>query len=79
MDEDSTEVFRRKTVTAIGRCADYLRDHADELADSFAEGCKSWSITFSAGIDGYFPWVEVHTSAEHVDAIEAYETESKTF
>lgn len=74
MNEEK-EMFQRQTITALNRCADYLRDNAEDIAKRFSDeshGCKEWSIEFHAGEDGMFPWVEVRESVKTVGIIEAY-------
>ena len=61
--------FKDKTKAAIEACGKYLLDNADELASEFAGGCKEWSITFSAGGDGMFPFVNILTDCSHVGSI----------
>jgi hypothetical protein len=72
---EAKEMFQQQTITALDRCADYLRDNAEDIAKRFSDeshGCKEWSIEFHAGEDGMFPWVEVRESVKTVGIIEAY-------
>jgi hypothetical protein len=62
--------FREDTAETIEACAEWLTDHADELADEFASGCLGWSITFRAGGDGMFPNVSVTTENSRIRVIE---------
>lgn len=72
-NEKAMEKFRSDTSEAMRKCAVYLIEHADELAEQFAGGCTGWSIEFRAGDEmGAMPWVEVHTSCDKVDVIGAY-------
>ena len=76
---EAKEMFQKQTVTALNRCADYLRDNAEDIAKRFSDeshGCKEWSIEFRAGEDGYFPWVEIRESVKTVGIIEAYCSEN---
>ncbi len=76
---EAKETFQRQTITALNRCADYLRDNAEDLARRFSDethGCKEWSIGFRAGEDGIFPWIEVHETVRTAGIINAYCSEN---
>lgn len=62
--------FRDNTKEALLKCAKWIEDNADELADWASPGCKEWSIEFRAGDDGMFPWVEVYRSCRQVDVVD---------
>ena len=52
---EAKETFQRQTITALNRCADYLRDNAEDIAKRFSDeshGCKEWSIEFNEVEDG---------------------------
>ena len=65
------EEFKKQTSDTIRSCARYLDEHADELAERFCGGAKSWAIELRAGDDGMFPWVEVHVK-DHTAAVMPY-------
>ena len=51
--EERTMKFRQETERSILKCADWLRENADDLAYRFAGGCQGWSIEFrSDATDG---------------------------
>jgi hypothetical protein len=66
------EEFKKQTSDTIKSCARYLDEHADEFAELFCGGAKSWAIELRAGDDGMFPWVEIHTSSHNVAAVVPY-------
>ena len=68
-----------QTAKAIGKCAEYLVEHQEELAEQFcAMPSLGWSIEFRAGEgDGSFPWVEVHASQQNIDVIHAYSSQDE--
>lgn len=73
--------FVAQTSDALDRCAAYIIEHKEELVDEFAGGaggCTSWSMTFTAGSDGIFPWVEVRTNCERADVIGAYRSADRS-
>lgn len=63
------EEFKKQTSDTIKSCARYLDEHADEFAELFCGGAKSWAIELRAGDDGMFPWVEVITHSVKGSAI----------
>lgn len=64
--------YREQTRTAILRCAKWLYDNEDVLADEFVNdglGCTSWSLTFSYDPQRY-PGVMVDTDCRMMAAID---------
>jgi hypothetical protein len=54
--------FNEQTKEAIERCAEYLVEHKDALADQIcAMPSKEWSIEFRMGDDGISPWLEIRS------------------
>jgi len=58
--------FEQQTKQSLLRCAGWLIDHAEALAAAFSGGGKDWKLTFSAGVDGIFPVVNVHVEQDSV-------------
>ena len=44
-NENCDVVFQRQTRDTIVKCADYLRENAEKLAERFADGCQEWKIS----------------------------------
>lgn len=59
--------FEVDTAETLKRCAKWLERHSDELAASFAEGCRSWSVEFSAGVDGMFDHADIRVGVSKAD------------
>ncbi len=53
------EDFEKRTLAALKACAKWLDENAEHLAHEFSEGCREWSVEFSAGVDGMFPEIDV--------------------
>ena len=70
--EDTTKRFRDDTRNALLGCADWLTENAEQLADTFAGGCKDWTVEFKAGEDGMFPRIRVEVNKIDKGAIGAY-------
>jgi len=70
--EDATKRFRDDTRDALLRCADWLTENAEQLADTFAGGCKDWTVEFKAGEDGMFPRIRIEVNKMDKDVIDAY-------
>jgi len=70
--EDTKERFRRKTASALRKCAKWLEDNTDALVNEFSNdklGCASWSLTFSFDPDRY-PDIVVDTDCKMVGVVE---------
>lgn len=70
--EDTTKRFRDDTRDALLRCADWLTENAEQLADTFAGGCKDWTVEFKAGEDGMFPRIRIEVNKIDKRTIGAY-------
>ena len=70
--EDATKRFRDDTRNALLGCADWLTENAEQLADTFAGGCKDWTVEFKAGEDGMFPRIRVCVNKINKGIIGAY-------
>ena len=70
--EDTTKRFRDYTRDALLRCADWITENAEQLADTFAGGCKDWTVEFKAGEDGMFPRIRVCVNKINEGIIGAY-------
>lgn len=67
--------FVDQTKATFEACGRWLMDNSKELAERVNNGCKDWSVTFSAGEDGLFPHVHVTSTNVDIPAITAtYET-----
>lgn len=76
---EAKKMFQQQTITALSKCADYLRDNAEDIAKRFSDeshGCKEWSIEFRAGENGMFPCVEIRESVKTMGILEAYSSEN---
>jgi len=72
MAEYDCNRFRDKVENGLHACAKWLDNHAQELADTFAGGCKDWSIKFQAGEDGIFPNIRIYVNKVDNDIIDAF-------
>ena len=70
--ESQRDEFEDATRSALLRCSEWLKERSDDLAKSFASGCRNWSITFSAGSKGLFPHVDISVSQIDRDMMKAY-------
>lgn len=73
------KTFRDKTKDAMLRCAKWIEDNAEEMADWVSPGCKEWSLEFRAGEDGMFPDIEVYRSCRQVAVIGYKGVDEKLF
>jgi hypothetical protein len=70
--EDTTKRFRDDTRDALLRCADWLTENAEQLADTVAGGCKDWTVECKAGDDGMFPRIRIEVNKIDKRTIGAY-------
>lgn len=74
MEEKNIGKFEQKTRDALIACGEWLGRNAEQLAKTFAGGCKDWSVEFRAGDDGMFPCIHVEVSKVDKHVIDAYLT-----
>ena len=68
-NESCDVVFQRRTRDTIIKCADYLRDNAEKLAERFAGGCQEWKISLEYDPETFTGSVIIHTSNRNVDIL----------
>lgn len=69
---NATKEFQIDTRNALIECARWLSENAEQLAETFAGGCRDWSVEFSAGDQGLFPNIKVCVNKIDIRAIDAY-------
>lgn len=72
MAEYDCKDFRDQVESGLRACAKWLDNHAQELAGTFAGGCKNWSVEFAAGEDGIFPNIRIYVNKIDDDIIDAF-------
>ena len=71
-NENCDVVFQRQTRDTIIKCADYLRENAEKLAERFADGCQEWKISleyYDSDAEMFTGSVIIRTSNRNVDIL----------